>query len=176
MRLPDEQPSPPSEAASDTSGASVGVELAFVLGLAALTVTIGWQALMLPVFNADGTVGPGFFPIPISLALSIGLGLYALVLARRLMSLRQSAREPDSHPPVFNARQMAILVLLTGAVLAGSTIGLFATVGLLLLTGLLTVERLKAREAIAFTIGALIVFYLVFDVWLHMNIGLSGIL
>lgn len=177
MTLPDEKPSaPPSEAAAEAGGASVVVEIAFVLGLAVLTGAICWQALALPILAADGTVGPGLFPIPISLGLFAGLAIYAVSLGRRRLGVRRTTRTAASHPPVFDVRQIVILVLLAGAALAGSTIGLFATVGLMLLIGLLTVERLKPLEAIGFTIGALVFLYLVFDVWLHMNIGLNGIL
>jgi hypothetical protein len=177
MALPDEKPSEPSSGSGPEYGnASVGVEIAFVLGLIALIGAICWQALSLPIFAVDGTVGPGLFPIPISFGLLAGLIVYVFAIGGKLLSARQDIRAPASHPPVFDLRQVAILLLVAGAVLAGSTIGLFATVGLLLLIGLLTVEGLKPLETVGFTIGALIVFYLIFDAWLHMNIGLNDIL
>jgi len=154
--------------------APVAAELGFILCLAALAAAVAWQALTLPVFAPDGTVGPGFFPIPLSLLLLVGSLLYAVALLRRLRHSQGESGKDLARPPLLNARQIAALGLLALAALLGSTLGLFATVGLLLLFGLLSVERLRLLESAAFTLGALIVFYLVFDAALGMNIGLNG--
>lgn len=165
---------PPQRAESAPEPEPVAVELAFVVGLALIAAAICWQALSLPTFGFDGAVGPGFFPIPISLAVLAGLVVHAVMLARKLV--RQPRKAGPKTQPVFDARQLTVIGILAVSVVIGDFIGLFAVMGLILVVGLLSVERLKPVETAAFTIGTLLVLYLIFDAWLGMNIGLNGLI
>lgn len=166
------EPAPSGQPAAEAAGKPRAVfELVFVLALAIGTAAMAWQAISLPIFAADGTVGPGFFPIPLTLILLAGLALYAVSLIRRLHTF--APREGDT--AVFDRPQLIAIGLVVVVTLIGGLIGLYAAVALILVVGLFLVDRLTIRESLLFAIGALIVFYLTFDLWLGQNIGLDAI-
>ena len=169
--MTDERPTTETPAADAAGRPSPVFELAFVLVLAVGVAAMAWQALSLPLFGPDGAVGPGFFPIPLTLLLLAGLVVYAVSLAQRLRSATGLARSS----PVFDRPQMIAIALVVVVTLIGGFIGLYAAVALILVAGLFLVDRLTIRESLLFAIGALIVFYLTFDLWLGQNIGLDAI-
>jgi len=146
---------------------------AFVLMLAILSIFV--QALPLPLFQSDGTVGPGFFPVSLSILMIVLVGAYIVFLA--LGSRRSQPRDTRQEPTeaVVTGDQFVLAGLLVLGILVGNYIGLLAVTGIVLLAGLVFVERVGWRAGILFTLGTLIGVYLVFDLWLGMDVGLRGL-
>ena len=157
-------------AAEATGFPPVKYELCFTVLLAILVAAIVWQASSLPTFGPDGTVGPGFFPIPLSLALLVGLAFHTVKLWKDLR--RTTDRGAGG---VFGIAQYFAVALVLLAAVIGSVSGLAIAIMLLLFGGLITIERLPVFESVVFTVVFLILFYFLFDLWLGQNIGLNGL-
>ncbi|WEX10769.1 tripartite tricarboxylate transporter TctB family protein [Chelativorans sp. AA-79] len=150
-------------------------ELVFALVIMLIVVSIFIQGLALPLFQPDGTIGPGFFPVSLSvivLAIVAGHTIYlGAALARR-----RSQRDDSAIPGGIVTHDQFILTgLILLAVLIGDRIGLLAASGMVLLAGLLFIERVGLRASVLFTLGTLASVYLIFDLWLGMNVGLRAL-
>lgn len=157
--------------AAEAAGSNpVGYELMFIAGLSIVAAMIAWQAFELPMFATDGTVGPGFFPVPLSLMFLAGLLFHGAQLGR--LWRRAHVQTVES---LFVRSQYIAIVLMVLAAIIGSIAGLTIAVIGLLFGGLMSIERLCVRESLVFSAGFLSLFYLVFDRWLGQNIGLNGI-
>jgi hypothetical protein len=166
----DRSPSKNDPAAVSAGSPPAKYELGFTLALAAVVAAICWQALSLPLFASDGTVGPGFFPVPLSCLLLGGLLMHAVKLWgiwRREIGVKAE--------PLFVGVQYIAFGLLVGAALIGSAAGLAVAITLLLVGGLIFIERCSLLESLTFSVVFLLSFYLVFDRWLGQNIGLNGL-
>ena len=147
-------------------------EIAFALALLAFILSIFVQALQLPILQDDGTIGPGFFPVCLSVLMIAMVGAF-VVFTVRAKQPQPAAKQGDE--PVITRDQLMMVGLLVVTTLLGAYVGLLAVAGILLLAGLVFIERVGWRAAILFTLGTLIGVYLVFDFWLGMDVGLRGL-
>lgn len=152
-------------------------EFAFAIALVLLVVSVLVQALELPFFQPDGSIGSAFFPVSISLFVLALLGGYLvfLVVSMARSRPRRAATVP-AYDQVAIRDQLVLSGLIVFTVLVGDRIGLSAAIGILLLTGLLSIERVGLRASLLFTLGTLVSVYLIFGLWLGMDVGLRGLL
>lgn len=150
-------------------------EVAFVLVLLATIVSVFVQALSLPIFLPDETIGPGFFPIVLSVLMIVLVGGHAAYLAIARPMKTAAAERSDPNGAIVTARQLMLVGLVVLALAVGDLIGLLAITGIVLLAGLVLVERVPLRAALIFTLNTLLCVYLVFDLWLGMNVGLRDL-
>lgn len=168
------------ETAPDDAGAAgnarrpVG-EIVFALALLAFILSIFVQALRLPILQDDGTIGPGFFPISLSVLMIAMVGAFLVFLTIRAKQPQPTAKQDGADEPVVTRDQLMMVGLLVLTTLLGGYVGLLAVAGVLLLAGLVFIERVGWRAGILFTLGTLVGVYLVFDFWLGMDVGLRGL-
>lgn len=148
---------------------STRTELAFLGVLSLVLASFLWQILSLRMF-AHGSVGAGFYPLCV---VSILIGLVLLRAVRLIPGLRE--RRGAGQVGAITARQAVLAALVCGAIAVGTFSSLIVSLALFLLSGLLAIERVGLRRALLFTLGSLIAVYLIFDLWLGMNIGLNGL-
>jgi len=165
---------PDDAKAAGTARRPVG-EIAFALALLALILTVFVQALPLSILQSDGTVGPGLFPMVLSVLMMAMVGAF-LVFTIWTKQPRPAAKEEGADEPIVTRDQLMMVGLLVLATLLGGYVGLLAVAGVLLLAGLVFIERVGWRAGILFTLGTLVGVYLVFDFWLGMDVGLRGLL
>lgn len=161
-----------AKAASRTPAAKIWGELAFAGFLFLLVGSVFWQALKLPFVEPGGAIASGFFPISLTVIVMALIAVYGLVLVGRLVASSGVKAKASTEDPVVSRDQLVLLGLIVVAVLVGDEIGLFAVSGLLLFSGLLLIERAGLRRSLVFTLGTLVSIYLIFHLWLGMNIGL----
>jgi len=147
-------------------------EIVFALALLALILSVFVQALPLSIVQDDGTVGPGLFPMVLSVLMIAMVGGFLVSLFVRA---GPAVQEKQAGEPVVTRDQLMMVGLLVLATLVGGYVGLLAVAGVLLLAGLVFIERVGWRSAILFTLGTLVGVYLVFDFWLGMDVGLRGL-
>lgn len=165
-----------------TNGAKAGEarppvgELVFALVIMLMVISIFIQALTLPFFQPDGTIGPGFFPVSLSaFVLAIIAGHMIYLRAAALARTRSQADDSVGPGGIVTLDQFILTGLILLAVLIGDRIGLLAASGMVLVAGLLFVERVGLRASLLFTLGTLAGVYLIFDLWLGMNVGLRAL-
>lgn len=153
----------------DDRSATARAELVFDAVLVVVVGALLAQALALP-FLEDATVGSGLLPV------TFGVLLLALLLARVAVVLRAVRTErPAAGPPVVVPRQLLLVGVAVASAVLCALVGVLAAVGVLLVTGLLAVDRVRPRAAVVVTAGTLLISYLLFDVWLRMDLGPSGL-
>lgn len=170
---------PDGNAKDDAAGTGqplVG-EFVFALVLMLGIATVLFQGLQLPFFQPDGAIGAAFFPVTLSLLMMAVIGGYMARLGFAWLRQRRTSAvaKPIGGDPLVTRDQFILCGLIVLSVIVGGYIGLLATSGLVLAAGLLVIERVGLRAAILFTIGTLVCIYLIFDLWLGMNVGLRGL-
>lgn len=143
--------------------------IALILGVYAIS-----QALALPYTAEFGRPGAGFFPFWLGLAL-VFLGALVIVNA----TVKPMA---DQGPAPFQSvhqikKPGLILLTILIAILALHTLGFLVMVGLFLVMLLVVVEKVKLVIGLVTAIVGATSFYLVFEVWLKIQlpIGIMGI-
>lgn len=173
-------PAPKQAQGIDAGGAASAarariVELVFVAGLVVFVLTLAWQFLDLRVFTPDGSVGSGFYPLGLAVVLLVLLAIRLMRVAARLVTKAPPAEDDEADSGRITREQILLAALVIAAIIIGTWAGLFAVVGLFLVVALLTLERVGLRAAVLFTLGTLVPVYLIFDLWLGMNVGLNGL-
>jgi hypothetical protein len=139
---------------------------------AVLVVAVGAllvQAFALP-FLEDATIGSGFLPV------TFGVVLLVLLLARIAVVLRALRTEhATAGSPVVVSRQLLLIGVTAASAVLCALVGVLPAVGVLLAAALLAVDRVRPQAALVVTAGTLLIAYLLFDVWLRMDLGPSGL-
>lgn len=159
-----------AEAENGRAGApSARAELVFDAVLVVAVGALVGQAFALPLVEEE-TVGSGFLPV------TFGGALLVLLLARVAVVLRalRTERATAASPVVVPRQPLLVGATVVSAVLC-AVAGVLVAVGVLLVAGLLAVDRVRPRAALAVTAATLLIAYLLFDVWLRMDLGPSGL-